>query len=189
MALTELGKYSFDDECSSASFYDFVNKKIQIHFTAYYDLLLNERVETSCILVIEKWTEAKSQTTTSFVDVPTILLKDEYVTHRGAIVIEREGNSKNRITEVGSAIDEATIFLQDRYTNYPLSVMLEKITDQKTRINKTIKGKSIDCFMDIIDMIHVIEYEGDNLHLLVSTLCHGSLQLLFTSPIVSVIEK
>lgn len=52
--------YSFDDEKVSKFSYDYTNKKIEIQFTGYFDLLNNSYIEKNCVFVIENWKEAKS---------------------------------------------------------------------------------------------------------------------------------
>lgn len=54
-------EYSFDDEPISIFCYDLINKKIEIHFKAYFDELKNEYFEIPCVFVIEDWREAKSK--------------------------------------------------------------------------------------------------------------------------------
>lgn len=53
--------YSFDDEVVSKFCYDMDNKKIEVHFTGYFDLANNKYFDTPCIWVIENWKEAKSK--------------------------------------------------------------------------------------------------------------------------------
>ena len=53
--------YSFDDEVVSKFCYDMDNKKIEVYFNGYFDLLKNEYVERPCLWVIENWSDAKSK--------------------------------------------------------------------------------------------------------------------------------
>ena len=53
--------YSFDDEVVSKFCYDMDNKKIEIYFTSYSDLLKNNYLETPCVWIIENWEDAKSK--------------------------------------------------------------------------------------------------------------------------------
>jgi len=55
-------EYSFDDEPVSKFCYDASNKKIEIHFTGYYDLLKeNSFIDRPCTFVIANWKEGKSK--------------------------------------------------------------------------------------------------------------------------------
>ena len=54
-------EYSFDDEPVSKFYYDIDNKKIEVHFKAYNDLLKNKYIEEPCSFIIENWTDAKSK--------------------------------------------------------------------------------------------------------------------------------
>ncbi len=54
-------EYSFDDEVISKFCFNLDDKKIELHFEAYYDFEKNERVETPCVWIIESWTDAKSK--------------------------------------------------------------------------------------------------------------------------------
>lgn len=55
-------EYSFDDEPVSKFCYDISNKRIEVHFTGYYELLKeNSFINGSCTFVIENWKEAKSR--------------------------------------------------------------------------------------------------------------------------------
>ncbi len=50
-------KYSFDDEPVNKFSYDFINKKLEICFSGYYE---NESlIEKPCVFVIQNWQEAK----------------------------------------------------------------------------------------------------------------------------------
>lgn len=195
----KLANCGFDDQYSSASFYDFDNKKIEIHFNAYYDLLLNEYVEKPCILVIEKWTEAKSGITKSVVEVSTAVLKDEYVPHAGNIVIERWTDSKTQIVRsvdrtklIKSAMVVPVKLLKEEYADALCTIMFEKVSDITTRITKTTKHESIDMgtrAMAIITTINLAEYKDTNLHLEVSTLYYPSMHLFFIDALVYVVKK
>lgn len=52
-------EYSFDDEPVSKFCYDLENKKIEVHFKGYFDLIKDEYIEKYCIWIIENWKEAK----------------------------------------------------------------------------------------------------------------------------------
>ena len=54
-------EYSFDDEPVSKFCFDIENKKIEIHFAAYNDLLKNKYIEEPCVFRIENWLDAKSK--------------------------------------------------------------------------------------------------------------------------------
>lgn len=55
-------EYSFDDEPVSKFCYDMDNKKIEVYFTAYYDLREGENyIELPCVLIIENWEDSKSR--------------------------------------------------------------------------------------------------------------------------------
>jgi len=54
-------EYSFDDEVVNRFCYDIDNKKIEVSFRGYYDLLKNEFIKAPCKWVIENWIEAKSK--------------------------------------------------------------------------------------------------------------------------------
>lgn len=54
-------EYSFDDEYAIKFSYDMDNNKMEIHFRAYYDLIKNERINKSCMWIIENWADAKSK--------------------------------------------------------------------------------------------------------------------------------
>jgi len=53
--------YSFDDEPVSKFCYDLDNKKIEVHFKGYYDLISDVYVEKPCTWVLENWEYAKSR--------------------------------------------------------------------------------------------------------------------------------
>ena len=53
--------YAFDDEVVTKFCYDIDNKKIEVHFIGYHDLLENKYHEKPCVLVIENWEAAKSK--------------------------------------------------------------------------------------------------------------------------------
>ncbi|MEO6302269.1 MAG: hypothetical protein ABIP51_03745 [Bacteroidia bacterium] len=52
-------EYSFADEVASKFCYDMDNKKIEIHFTGYLDLINKKHVENLCVLIIDNWKNAK----------------------------------------------------------------------------------------------------------------------------------
>lgn len=54
-------EYSFDDEPVSKFCYDLDNKKIEVHFKGYYDLIKDMYIENPCIWVLENWDYAKSR--------------------------------------------------------------------------------------------------------------------------------
>jgi hypothetical protein len=54
-------EYSFDDEVVSKFCFDMDNKKIEVHFTGYFDLMKDEYFDKPCVLVIESWLDAKSK--------------------------------------------------------------------------------------------------------------------------------
>jgi hypothetical protein len=54
-------EYSFDDEPISMFCYDLDNKKIEVHFKGYYDLIKDVYIEAPCIWVLENWEYAKSR--------------------------------------------------------------------------------------------------------------------------------
>lgn len=54
-------EYSFDDEPVSKFCYDLDNKKIEIHFKGYYDLIKNAYIEAPCTWVLESWDYGKSR--------------------------------------------------------------------------------------------------------------------------------
>lgn len=54
-------KYSFDDEPIDKFCYDLKNKKIELHFSAYYDLADDVYMEKPCVWVLENWEYAKSR--------------------------------------------------------------------------------------------------------------------------------
>lgn len=52
-------QYSFDDETVVKFCYDRAAKRIDLHFSAYYDLSNNDAyIERECVLTIESWTRA-----------------------------------------------------------------------------------------------------------------------------------
>jgi hypothetical protein len=53
--------YSFDDQIASKFCYDIDNKKIEVSFEGYSDLIKNEFINTSCTFIIENWKDAKSK--------------------------------------------------------------------------------------------------------------------------------
>lgn len=54
-------EYSFDDEPVSKFCYDLINKKIEVHFKGYYDLIKDTYIEAPCIWVLENWVYGKSR--------------------------------------------------------------------------------------------------------------------------------
>jgi len=55
--MNNIFNYSFDDEPVNKFSYDFVNKKLEICFSGYYE---NESlVEKSCAFIIQNWQEAE----------------------------------------------------------------------------------------------------------------------------------
>lgn len=52
--------YSFDDEPVRKFCYDLYNKKIEVHFSGYHDLIKSEYKDTPCVWVIENWNYANS---------------------------------------------------------------------------------------------------------------------------------
>lgn len=54
-------EYSFEDEVANRFCYDMLNKKIEIHFSGYYDALTNQYINKNCVFVIDNWTSAKSK--------------------------------------------------------------------------------------------------------------------------------
>ncbi len=55
--MTKIFKYSFDDEPVSKFSYDFINKRLEISFSGYYE---NQNlIEKPCIFIIENWQEAR----------------------------------------------------------------------------------------------------------------------------------
>ena len=54
-------EYSFDDELVSKFCYDIDNKRIEVYFMAYSDLIKNRYIEKDCIFTIENWKEARSR--------------------------------------------------------------------------------------------------------------------------------
>jgi hypothetical protein len=54
-------EYSFDDEPVSKFCYDLDNKKIEVHFRGYSDLIKNTYLDVPCIWIIENWKYAKSR--------------------------------------------------------------------------------------------------------------------------------
>jgi hypothetical protein len=53
--------YSFDDEPVSKFCYGRSNRKLEIYFNSYYDLVRDEYIEAPCIWTIENWEYAKSK--------------------------------------------------------------------------------------------------------------------------------
>jgi len=53
-------EYSFDDEAADKFCYDMANKKMEIYFSGYIDLITKERLLYSpCIFKIQNWVRAK----------------------------------------------------------------------------------------------------------------------------------
>ena len=52
-------EYSFDDEPVTKFCYDLNNKRIEVYFSGYYDLIKNVPIDASCIWTIENWEHAK----------------------------------------------------------------------------------------------------------------------------------
>ncbi|MBN8684315.1 MAG: hypothetical protein J0L99_16830 [Chitinophagales bacterium] len=54
-------EYSFDDEVAKKFCYDIDNRKLEVHFSGYYDASSSQYIEKPCIWVIENWSDAKSK--------------------------------------------------------------------------------------------------------------------------------
>lgn len=54
-------EFSFDDEVVGKFCYDISNKKIEVYFTGYSDLITNQVFDIACVLIIENWFDAKSK--------------------------------------------------------------------------------------------------------------------------------
>ncbi len=54
-------EHSFEDQPVSKFCYDIDNKRIEVHYNWYYDLLKSKYIEKSWIYIIENWKEAKSK--------------------------------------------------------------------------------------------------------------------------------
>ena len=54
-------EYSFDDEPVVKFCYDLENKKIEVHFKGYYDLIRDVYMKIPCTWVLENWVYAKSK--------------------------------------------------------------------------------------------------------------------------------
>ncbi|MFT4203480.1 MAG: hypothetical protein QM610_06150 [Chitinophagaceae bacterium] len=52
--------YAFDDEYVTKFCYDIENKKLEINFTGYYDLINNAYVDAPCVWTLENWEYAES---------------------------------------------------------------------------------------------------------------------------------
>lgn len=52
-------EYSFDDEPVSKFCYDLQNKRIEVYFKGYYDLIMDVYIETPCIWILENWEYGK----------------------------------------------------------------------------------------------------------------------------------
>jgi hypothetical protein len=52
-------EYSFDDEPISKFCYDLDNKRIQVYFKGYHDLIRGLSIDSPCVWVIENWEDAK----------------------------------------------------------------------------------------------------------------------------------
>lgn len=59
--MTEIFNIDLNDEPVERFSYDFVNKKIEVFFSGYFDLEKEEYQEKPCTLIIEKWSDAKAR--------------------------------------------------------------------------------------------------------------------------------
>ncbi len=59
--MTNQFNYAFDDEYVSKFCYDIDNKKMELYYSAYYDLQNNDTfIEKACVFIIKNWDVAKS---------------------------------------------------------------------------------------------------------------------------------
>lgn len=53
--------YTFDDEVMNRFVYDEANKRIELSFEGYYDVVNEEGINRECVLIIEQWDKAMSK--------------------------------------------------------------------------------------------------------------------------------